>query len=78
LDDKTAKIRLLIVDDHALMRMGLHSLFATEPSIEVVGEAATATDAIREAERLQPDVDAAQTQRRCATEFEGEVTVAAD
>ncbi len=49
-------VRILLVDDHALMREGIKALLATEPWIDVVGEAADGLAAIREAERLVPDV----------------------
>ena len=48
--------RLLIVDDHAVVRMGLATLFATEPSIVVAGEASTAAEARQAARRCQPDI----------------------
>ena len=40
------RIRLVIVDDHAIVRQGLRSILEREPDIEVVGEAATATEAL--------------------------------
>ena len=40
------RIRLVIVDDHAIVRQGLRSILAREPDVEVVGEAATATEAL--------------------------------
>jgi NarL family two-component system response regulator LiaR len=49
-------IRVLIADDHALVRKGLCALMSTKPEIEVVGEAADGDQAIREARTLQPDV----------------------
>jgi DNA-binding NarL/FixJ family response regulator len=49
-------IRLLLVDDHALFREGLAGLLAYQDDMEVVGEAATAADALAAARRLQPDV----------------------
>jgi NarL family two-component system response regulator LiaR len=49
-------IRVLITDDHAIVRKGIRALLATEPNIEVVGEARDGRDAIAEAQRLQPDV----------------------
>ena len=49
-------IRLLLVDDHEIFLMGLHTLFSRVPSICVVGEAGTAATALSEALRLTPDV----------------------
>jgi NarL family two-component system response regulator LiaR len=49
-------IRILIVDDHAVVRKGLHALLGTEEDMEVVGEAVNGRDAVSEAERLDPDV----------------------
>ena len=49
-------IRVLIADDHAIVRKGLRALLATEAHIEVVGEAENGQQAISEAERLKPDV----------------------
>jgi NarL family two-component system response regulator LiaR len=49
-------IRVLVADDHAIVRKGLCALLATEPGIEVVGEAREGQEAITEAKRLQPDV----------------------
>jgi NarL family two-component system response regulator LiaR len=49
-------IRVLIADDHAIVRKGISALLATEPGIEVVGEAEDGRQAIAEAKRLCPDV----------------------
>jgi DNA-binding NarL/FixJ family response regulator len=49
-------IRLIIADDHTLFRDGLRALFALQPDIELVGEAATGEEVVVLAERLQPDV----------------------
>lgn len=49
-------IRLLIVDDHAVVRSGLKLLLGEKQNIEVVGEAADGDEAIRMAEALKPDV----------------------
>jgi NarL family two-component system response regulator LiaR len=52
----TSPIRILIADDHAIVRKGIRALFRNLPEIEVVGEAANGWEAIAEVERLQPDV----------------------
>jgi NarL family two-component system response regulator LiaR len=49
-------IRVLIADDHAIVRKGIRALLATEPDIEVVSEARDGNQAIIEAHRLRPDV----------------------
>jgi len=49
-------IRVLLVDDHDLLRAGLRSRLEREPGIEVVGDADTAERAVVMARRLQPDV----------------------
>jgi DNA-binding NarL/FixJ family response regulator len=49
-------IRVLIVDDHAVVRSGLRMLLAAEEDIEPVGEAGTAKDAVFQARALEPDV----------------------
>jgi NarL family two-component system response regulator LiaR len=50
------KIRVLITDDQAIVRKGIQALLATEPNIEVAGEAENGNEAIRQVERLKPDV----------------------
>ena len=50
------RIRVLLVDDHAVVRLGLASLFRTVPHIELVGQAASVQEALREARRSHPDV----------------------
>ena len=49
-------IRVLIVDDHAVVRSGLRLLLAAEEDIEPVGEAGSARDAVFQARALKPDV----------------------
>jgi DNA-binding NarL/FixJ family response regulator len=49
-------IRVLIVDDHAVVREGLRTFLDLQDGIEVVGEAGDGEQAVREAERLRPDV----------------------
>lgn len=52
----TTPIRVLITDDHIVVRKGIRALLATEPDIEVVGEAKNGREAVTEAKRLNPDV----------------------
>lgn len=49
-------ISVLIVDDHPIVREGLHALLSTEPDMHIVGEAANGVDAVRMVRELQPDV----------------------
>lgn len=53
---ETRLIRLLIVDDHKVVRLGLHTLLSRHEGIEVVGEAGTVASAVQETARLLPDV----------------------
>ena len=55
-DDVTRALRLLIVDDQPLIRRGLAMMLATEPGIEVVGQAADGLEAIEQALATRPDV----------------------
>jgi len=50
------KLRLLLVDDHKVVRLGLKTLLESEPDLEVVGEAGTVAEAIRLADQLQPNI----------------------
>ena len=52
----TNPIRVLVVDDHMVVRAGMRVLLAPEPDIELVGEARDGAEAVTEALRLQPDV----------------------
>jgi len=49
-------IRILIVDDHAILREGVRALLGAHPDLEVVGEASDGVEAIAAVERLDPDV----------------------
>jgi two-component system response regulator NreC len=50
------KIRILLVDDHAVVRMGLRMLLENETDIHIVGEAGSASEALNQVARLNPDV----------------------
>jgi len=54
--DTTTPVRLLVVDDHTLFRRGLVALLAADTSLQVVGEAGDAAEAVRKAQALQPDL----------------------
>jgi DNA-binding NarL/FixJ family response regulator len=72
------RIRVLVVDDHALVREALAMLLDAEPNIEVVGQAANGEQALRRAAEVRPDVvlmdlrmpvlDGVATTRRMRTE----------
>ncbi len=49
-------IRILLADDHTILRAGLRMMLNAQPDFEVVGEAQDGRQAIQEAQRLQPDV----------------------
>jgi len=51
-----AKIRVLIADDHTILRAGLRMLINAQPDMEVVGEAADGFEALRQAGEANPDV----------------------
>jgi NarL family two-component system response regulator LiaR len=50
------QIRVLVVDDHPVLRKGIYALLSTEPGIEVIGEAADGSEAIAAVDHLEPDV----------------------
>ena len=52
----TAKQRILLVDDHEVVRLGLKALLERQPHFEVVAEASTARDAVEKVEAFSPDV----------------------
>jgi NarL family two-component system response regulator LiaR len=52
----TETIRILIADDHAIVREGLRALIGAKPDMELVGEAADGVEAVQKARSLQPDV----------------------
>jgi DNA-binding NarL/FixJ family response regulator len=49
-------IRVLVADDHAIVRTGIRHVLESEPGFDVVGEAATGAEAIEAARKLRPDV----------------------
>lgn len=49
-------IRILVVDDHIVVRRGLIAMLETEPGMQIVGEAANGAEAIEQARKLVPDV----------------------
>jgi len=52
----TSSIRILIADDHYVVRMGLVALVETEPDLQVIGEAADGVQAVELFKKLQPDL----------------------
>jgi DNA-binding NarL/FixJ family response regulator/class 3 adenylate cyclase len=54
--DNGSRLRVLIVDDQALVRTGFRMILEAEPDMEVVGESADGRQAIEDARRLRPDV----------------------
>lgn len=55
-NENTAKIRVLLADDHHLVRQGLRSLLQSEDFIEIAGEAANGQELVRLTRETQPDV----------------------
>lgn len=51
-----AKIKIILADDHAILRSGLKALLHSEPDLQVVGEARNGREAVQLASRLKPDV----------------------
>ncbi len=49
-------LRILLVDDHEVVRVGVRALIERQPGMEVVGEASTVLEAVTQAEQLVPDV----------------------
>ena len=53
---KPGRIRLLIVDDHKVVRLGLMTMFSRHRGVDIVGDVGTMAEAIEHAQRLKPDV----------------------
>jgi len=56
LTTKTQAIRVLLVDDHEVIRVGLRTVLGQTQGVAVVGEAGTMAEAVQQAQRLKPDV----------------------
>lgn len=54
--DTPPPLRIILADDHTVMRTGLVALLSSEPTVEIVGEAGNGREAVRLVERLRPDV----------------------
>jgi DNA-binding NarL/FixJ family response regulator len=54
--DSAEPIRVVLVDDHTILREGINALLSREPDIEVVGEAANGLEALEQVARLEPHV----------------------
>lgn len=54
--DMTKKIRIVLAEDHTILREGLRALLSADPKFEIVGEAADGREAIRWVEKLGPDL----------------------
>ncbi|MBA2634243.1 MAG: response regulator transcription factor, partial [Chloroflexi bacterium] len=54
--DRTADVRILIADDHEVVRIGLASLLDRQPGFRVVGEARSGDEVVRLARQTRPDV----------------------
>lgn len=55
-DPPTSDVRVLVVDDHEVVRRGVSEVVGADPGLVVVAEAATVTDAVRRAQAVRPDV----------------------
>lgn len=53
---QTERIKILIADDHTIVRAGLAALLGTERDLEIIGQAKNGIEAVKETIRLQPDI----------------------
>jgi DNA-binding NarL/FixJ family response regulator len=56
LPHRRSRLRVVLADDHAILRHGLRAILEAEPDLEVIGEASTVQDAVALSRCLQPDV----------------------
>ncbi|MFI7092088.1 response regulator [Streptomyces lydicus] len=54
--ERTAAVRVLLADDHPVVREGLCAMLASDPGIEIAGQAGSGEEAVTQADRLAPDV----------------------
>jgi DNA-binding NarL/FixJ family response regulator len=54
--EEVTRIRILVADDHPMLREGLVAVLSTQPDFDVVGEAADGSEVVSLAQRLRPDV----------------------
>ena len=50
------KVRIVLAEDHTILREGLRALLSADPKFEIVGEAANGQEAVRSVEKLDPDL----------------------
>lgn len=72
----TSMVRLVLVDDHAILRQGLRSVLEREPDLEVVGEASTSGEALDVVGQVKPDVVLMDLKLSAASDYEGLVLCA--
>ena len=72
----TSVVRLVLVDDHAILRQGLRSVLEREPDLEVVGEASTSGEALDVVGQVKPDVVLMDLKLSAASDYEGLVLCA--
>lgn len=56
MESAAGQIRVLIVDDHPIMRIGIAAIIDAQPGMQVIGQAGTASEAVRMFEAAQPDL----------------------